>query len=78
MIAAIDVGNLLELVWASILAGVAVAITFSLVIIGVARSADCRQNRRDGSATAYAALSVVATVLFLGGVAFGISVIAAK
>ena len=78
MIAAIDVAKLLELVWVSMLAGVAVAVTFSLVIIGLARAEDCRQNRRGGSATAYAALSAFATVLFLGGVAFGISVIAAK
>jgi hypothetical protein len=78
MIATIDVGKLLELVWASMLAGVAVALTFSLVIIGVARADECRRNHRTGSATAYAALSAVAAVLFLGGVAFGISVIAAK
>jgi hypothetical protein len=78
MIAAIDVAKLLELVWASMLAGVAVAITFSLVIIGVARAEDCRQNRRSGSATAYVALSAFAALLFLGGVVFGISVIAAK
>ncbi|HEX2102111.1 MAG TPA: hypothetical protein VHF51_00530 [Solirubrobacteraceae bacterium] len=78
MIAAIDVGRLFELVWASMLAGVAVAITFSVVIIGVARAEECRRNRRGGSATAYAALSAVAGVLFLGGVAFAISVIVTK
>ena len=78
MIAAIDVGKLVELVWVSLLAGVAVAAVFSLVIIGVTRASDCRKNRRGGSATAYAALSAFATLLFLGGVAFGISVIAAK
>ena len=59
MIAAIDVGKLFELVWAAALAGIAVGVTFSLVIIGVARAEDCRRNRRSGSATAYAALSVV-------------------
>ena len=78
MTAAIDVGKLAELVWASLLAGVAVAVCFSLVIIGVTRAADCRNNRRAGPASAYVALSVVSTVLFFGGVAFGISVIAAK
>jgi hypothetical protein len=78
MIAAVDVAKLLELVWASMLAGVAVAVTFSVAIIGAARADECRRDRRGGSATAYAALSIVALVLFLGGVAFGISVIAAK
>jgi len=78
MIAAIDTGKLFELVWASALAGVAVAICFSLVIIGAARAEDCRRNRRSGSATAYATLSVLAGLAFLGIAVFGITVITAK
>jgi hypothetical protein len=78
MIAAIDTGKLFELVWAAAAAGVAVSVCFSLVIIGVTRAEDCRRNRRSGSVTAYAALSLVAGILFLGIVVFGISVITAK
>ena len=78
MIPAIDVGQLFELVWAAALAGVAVAVCFSLVIIGATRAGDCRRNRRSGSATAYAALSVLAGVAFLGIVIYGISVITTK
>jgi hypothetical protein len=76
--AAIDVGQLFELAWASALAGIAVAVCFSLVIVGAARAQDCRRNRRAGSATAYAALSVVAAILFLGIAVFAISVITTK
>jgi hypothetical protein len=78
MTAAIDVGQLFELVWAGAIATIAVAISFSLVIIGAARAEDCRRNRRNGSATAYAALSVVACVAFLGIAVFAISVITSK
>jgi hypothetical protein len=78
MLAAIDTGKLFELVWAAALAGVAVAVCFSLIIIGAARAEDCRRNRRGGSATAYATLSVVAAIAFFGIVAFGISVITTK
>jgi hypothetical protein len=78
MIAAIDVGQLFELVWAAALASIAVAVCFSLVVIGVARAEDCRRNRRTRSATAYGALSLVAGVAFLGIVVFAISVITAK
>ena len=78
MIAAIDVGQLFELVWAAALATIAVAVCFSLVIIGAARAEDCRRNRRAGSATAYAALSIVAGVAFLGIAVFAISVITSK
>jgi hypothetical protein len=77
-LAAIDTGKLFELVWAAALAGVAVAVCFSIVIIGFARAEDCRRHRRSGSATAYAALSVLAGVAFLGIVGFGISVITTK
>jgi threonine/homoserine/homoserine lactone efflux protein len=77
-VAAIDVGQLLELAWASALAGIAVAVCFSLVIVGAARAQDCRRNRRAGSATAYAGLSVLAGVLFIGIAVFAISVITAK
>jgi hypothetical protein len=78
IVAAIDTGKIFELVWAAALASIAVSICFSLVIVGIARAADCRRNRRSGSATGYMALSVVAGVAFFGLVAFGISVIATK
>jgi hypothetical protein len=78
VIAAIDVGRLLELVWAALLATVAVATCFSFVIIGAARAEECRRNRRTGSATAYWALSVASGVAFLGIVVFAISVITTK
>jgi hypothetical protein len=78
MIAAVDTGKLLELVWVAPLAAVAVALCFSLVIVGVTKAADCRRADRPRVATAYGALSVVATAVFLGGVLFAISVIATK
>ena len=78
ILATIDLGKLFELVWAAALAGVAVAVCFSLVIIGFARAEDCRRNRRAGSATAYLALSVLASAACLGIVVFGISVITTK
>jgi hypothetical protein len=77
-LATIDVGQLFELAWASTLAAIAVAICFSLVIIGATRAEDCRRNRRAGSATAYAALSIVALVMFIGIAVFAISVITTK
>jgi hypothetical protein len=78
MIAAIDVGQIFELVWAAALAGVAVAVCFSMVIVGATRAGECRRNRRSGSAAAYAALSAIAGIAFFGIVIFGITVITAK
>jgi hypothetical protein len=78
MIAAIDFGKLVELVWAAALAGIAVAVCFSVVVIGAARAGDCRRRHRSGSAGVYAGLAVLAGAACLGIVIFGISVITTK
>lgn len=78
MIAAIDTGKLFELVWAAALAGVLVAVCFSLVIVGFARGTECRRNDRSAAATAYGALTIVSLLLFFGIAVFGITVIASK
>jgi Na+/H+-dicarboxylate symporter len=75
---ALDWGQLFELVWGSAVAGIAVAIVFATLIAGVTRASDCRRAGRDGAATAYVALAVVAGLAFAASVVFGISVIASK
>jgi hypothetical protein len=76
--AAIDWGKLVELVWAAGLAGVAVAVVFSLMILGVTRAADLRRADRGGAAASFAILALLAALAFAGGVVFGISVIVSK
>jgi hypothetical protein len=77
-VAAIDWGKLLELVWASALAGIAVAIVFAALILGGTRASDYRRAQEGATAAAYMALAVVAALAFAGGVVFGISVIVSK
>jgi Na+/H+-dicarboxylate symporter len=76
--AAIDWGQLFELVWVSAVAGFAVSLTFSLIILGIAKAEELRQADRTVVATAYAAMAAVGFALFAGGVIFGISVIVSK
>jgi uncharacterized membrane protein len=76
--AAIDWGKLLELVWASAVAGIAVAIVFSALILGATRASDHRRSEGGATAAAYMVLAVVAALAFAGGVVFGISVIVSK
>jgi hypothetical protein len=78
MTASIDTGALLELIWVAPVTTVAVALCFSLIIVGVTKAGDCRRANHPRLASAYAVLSVVMTVLFLGGVAFAVSIIAAN
>jgi uncharacterized membrane protein len=78
VLAQIEWGKIGQLLWAAPVAGIAVAITFSLVIVGVARAGDARRDGAGGLAAAYSVLTVVATVAFAAVVVFGVWVIIAK
>jgi hypothetical protein len=77
-VAAIDAGALLEVVWVSLLAGVGVTLTFSLVVRGSARSAAARREGGHGAAFAYGTLTLLALLIFAAGVIFGLNVMLSK
>jgi hypothetical protein len=76
--AAIDWGQLFELVWAGALAGVGVSVAFAPLILGATRAADHRRGERARVASAYVVLAAVAAVAFAGSVVFGVWVIVSK
>jgi hypothetical protein len=76
--AAIDWGQLFELVWAGALAGVGVAVAFATLILGATRAADHRRADRDRVASAYFVLGAVAAFAFAASVVFGVYVIVSK
>ena len=77
-LAEVDTDALLQLAWVAPLATLAVAVTFSLVIHGVARSNDSRRSGKNGAATAYGALAIVAAAAFAAAVVFGVLIITSK
>jgi hypothetical protein len=80
MLATIEWNKIGELLWVAPLAGLAVSITYSLMIVGWARASEARRGKGGGGATAlaYSALGVVATLAFLAVVVFGVTVIVNK
>jgi hypothetical protein len=78
VIAAIDWDKIGELLYVAPLAGLAVAISYALMIVGWSRAGDARRDGAGGSALAYSALGAVATIAFLGVVVFGVTVIINK
>ncbi|MGI8863173.1 MAG: hypothetical protein ACR2JH_02040 [Solirubrobacteraceae bacterium] len=76
--ALIDTGALLKLLYASLAAGVSVAVVFSLAVLGVTRSSDMRRSGRGAAASAYAALAVLALVLAAAIVVYGLVLMARK
>ena len=76
--ALIDTGALLKLLYSSLLAGVSVAIVFSLAILGATRSSDMRRAGRSTAAGAYVALTVLALILAVAIVIYGLVLTARK
>lgn len=78
MIAAIEWSKIGELLWVAPVAGLAVAITFSVLILGVSRAGDHRREGTGGGAAAFTALAVVAGIAFAAVVVYGVEIITTK
>jgi hypothetical protein len=76
--AAVSAGELVEVVWVSLLAGIGVTLTFSLVVLGGARYATARREGRGGEALAYGGLATIAFIVFVAGVVFGVNIMLSK
>ena len=76
MLAQVQAGDILEVIWVSLVAGVFVTASFSVVVLGGARSAEARRTGRSGAV--WAGLAVLAFVAFLAAVAFGVQSMLAK
>ena len=78
MTAAIDAGQLAQVVWVSFLAGIGITTAYSFVVLGSARSAEARRAGRSAVALAYGTLAVLMFCLFAAGVAYGVHVMLSK
>jgi uncharacterized membrane protein len=78
VLATIEWSKIGELLWVAPAAGLAVAIAFSLVILGSSRAGDARRAHDGGAAAAYSALALVAGAAFLAVVVYGVQIIVAK
>ena len=77
-LAAVDIGQLFELVWAAALAGIVVAASFAAAMVGFTRSAESRREGDGGPAGLYGLMGFAGLAVFLGAVVFGILVILSK
>jgi hypothetical protein len=77
-LAAVDAAGLIEVVWVSLVAGVGVTLTFSLVVLGSGRSAEARRTGRETAAIGYAALAVMAFLVFVAGLVLGVNIMLSK
>jgi hypothetical protein len=76
--AEVSSSQLLEVVWVSLGAGLAITAIFSLVIRWSASFDAARRDGRDGAAVVYGGLSVLALLVFLVGVVLGVRIMLTK
>jgi hypothetical protein len=77
MFAAVKAGDIFEVVWASLLSGVFVCVTFSIVVLGGARSAEARRTGQ-GSSVLWGGLAILAFAAFAGTVVLGVHIMLTK
>jgi hypothetical protein len=76
--ALIDWHALLKVLYGSVLAGVSIAVVFSLAILGATRASDCRREGREGASVAYGVLATVAALISAGIVVYGLILVTRK
>jgi hypothetical protein len=76
--AAVEAGDILEVIWASLIAGVFVSVAYSFVVLGSARSAEARRNGNGSGAFVWGGVAVLAFALFAAAVAYGVHIMLSK
>jgi hypothetical protein len=74
----VETKELLQTVIASLVAGIGVTAAFSIVIFGIARSADMVRNERPVLAAAAGGLAALAGLVVIAAIVFGIVVMTQK
>ncbi|MDX6702143.1 MAG: hypothetical protein QOF26_2369 [Baekduia sp.] len=78
MLAKIEWNKIGELLYVAPIAALAVAIAFSLIIVGVARADDARREGNGATATMYSALAFASLAAFAAVVIYGVTIIVQK
>lgn len=74
----INIHALVKMVYSSLLAGVAVAVVFSIAILGLTRSGEMRRAHRSGPAAVYTAVGAVGLLVAAAIVIYGLILVAHK
>lgn len=78
MLAAIDFGALLDVIWISLIAGVGITTIFSVVVYAGARAGEARRDGRTAAAYVFVGLSALALLVFAAGVSTGVAIMLNK
>ena len=77
-LAAVKLGDLLEVVWVSLVAGVGITAVFSLVVYTSGRAGEARRANRSGEASLFVGLAVLLFLAFMAAVVVGMTIMLSK
>jgi hypothetical protein len=72
------IGDILEVIAVSLIAGVGITTAYSFVVLGSGRYAEARRAGQAVVAIGFGALAVVSLLVFLGGFVFAIQTMLSK
>jgi hypothetical protein len=78
VLAAVKAGDIFEVVGVSLAAGIFVSVTFSLVVLGGARSAEARRAGGSAGVLLWGGVAVLAFAAFAFAVVFGVHIMLSK
>jgi hypothetical protein len=78
MLGVVALGQIVEVIWVSIAAGVGITAAYSFVVLGIARSAEARRAGNRGAAAGYGALAALSLIVFAAGVVLGVRIMLSK
>jgi hypothetical protein len=78
MLGALDAGQLVQVVWVSLVAGLGATTIFSLIVFSTGRCAAARRAGEGAAAVGYGALAATCGLVFAAGVALAIDVMLSK
>jgi hypothetical protein len=72
----VELGQIFEVIWVGLLAGVGITTAYSFVVLGSGGYAEARRTGRRG--IGWAALAVLAFVIFIAGMVVGVKIMLSK
>jgi hypothetical protein len=71
----VDTGALVQVIWVSLIASVAVVMIYSFALLGLTRAAEARREGRTVTAAVFGALGAAALALFAAVIVVGVTIL---
>ena len=78
MFSVVEIGQIFEVIWVSLVAGIGITAAYSFIVLGTSKSAEARRGGHGGAAIAYGALAVLFFALFAAGIVLGVQIMLSK